>query len=126
MRTNVAADGIPEAVAPGARTASFSIEAQTGLAVDLNHAVDYPGVSKAQHGQLDIGKDPSVSRGPNTNHTAFELITKATREDGIPDQESVNPAGTGTNANAMQLNRGGMAIGLLVCRCATCTRLVSC
>lgn len=113
MRTNVAADGIPEAVAPGARRASLSIEAQTGLAVDVNHAVDYPGVSKAQHGPLDIGKSPSVSRGPNTNHVTFELITQAAREDGIPYQVSVNPADTGTDANAMQLNRGGMATGLL-------------
>ncbi len=97
----------------GARTASFSIGAQTGLAVDVNHAVDYPGVSKSQHGQLDIGKGPSVSRGPNTNHVTFELITQAARDEGIPYQVSVNPAGTGTDANAMQLNRGGMATGLL-------------
>jgi putative aminopeptidase FrvX len=97
----------------GARTASFSIEAQTGLAVDVNHAVDYPGVSKARHGQLDIGKGPSVSRGPNTNPVTFDLVTQAAREDGIPYQVSVNPAGTGTDANAMQLNRGGMATGLL-------------
>jgi putative aminopeptidase FrvX len=97
----------------GARTSSFSIDARTGLAVDVNHAVDYPGVSKSRHGQLDIGKGPSVSRGPNTNPVTFALITQAAREDGIPYQVSVNPAGTGTDANAMQLNRGGMATGLL-------------
>ena len=97
----------------GAHTSSFSINAQTGLAVDVNHAVDYPGVSKAHHGQLDIGKGPSVSRGPNTNHVTFELITQAAREDGIPYQVSVKPAGTATDANAMQINRGGMATGLL-------------
>jgi endoglucanase len=97
----------------GARTSSFSIDAQTGLAVDVNHAVDYPGVSKSRYGQLDIGKGPSVSRGPNTNHVTFRLIAEAAREDGIPYQVSVNPAGTGTDANAMQLNRGGMATGLL-------------
>jgi endoglucanase len=97
----------------GARTAAFGIEAQTGLAVDVNHAVDYPGVSKARYGQLDIGKGPSVSRGPNTNPVTFDLVTQAAREDGIPYQVSVSPAGTGTDANAMQLNRAGMATGLL-------------
>jgi len=49
----------------GARTSAFAIGAQTGLAVDVDHAVDYPGVSKAQYGQLDLGKGPSVSRGAN-------------------------------------------------------------
>ncbi len=97
----------------GARTASYGIAARTGLAVDVNHAIDYPGVSKSRYGKLDIGKGPSVSRGPNTNHVTFDLITQAAREDGIPYQISVNPGGTGTDANAMQLNRDGMATGLL-------------
>lgn len=97
----------------GARTSSFSIDAHTGLAVDVNHAIDYPGVDKARYGQLEIGKGPSVSRGPNTNHVTFELITQAATEEDIPYQVSVNPGGTATDANAMQLNRGGMATGLL-------------
>ncbi len=97
----------------GAKTASYAIAAQTGLAVDVNHAVDYPGVSKARYGQLDIGKGPSVSRGANTNPVTFALLTQAAREDGIPYQVSVSPGGTGTDANAMQLNRDGMATGLV-------------
>jgi len=40
----------------GARTSAFSIAAQTGLAVDVNHAIDYPSVSKSRYGQLDTGK----------------------------------------------------------------------
>src|SRR4051794_40961918 len=70
----------------GARTSSFTIDAQTGLAVDVNHAVDYPGVAKTRYGQLDIGKGPSVSRGANTNHVVFDLITRAAAEHGIPYQ----------------------------------------
>jgi putative aminopeptidase FrvX len=97
----------------GARTASYAIAAQTGLAVDVNHATDYPGVSETLHGQLEVGKGPSVSRGPNTNHVTFELITAAAREAGVPYQVSVSAGGTGTDANAMQLNRAGMATGLL-------------
>ena len=54
-----------------------------------------------------------MSRGPNTNPITFDLITRAAREDGIPYQISVSPGGTGTDANAMQLNQGGMATGLL-------------
>jgi endoglucanase len=79
----------------------------------VNHAIDYPRVDKARYGQLDIGKGPSVSRGPNTNHITFDLVTQAAKEEGIPYQVSVNPGGTATDANAMQLNRGGMATGLL-------------
>ncbi len=97
----------------GARTASYAIAAQTGLAVDVNHATDYPGANKVLNGELTVGKGPSVSRGPNTNPVTFELIMAAAREAGINTQISVSAGGTGTDANAMQLNRAGMATGLL-------------
>lgn len=97
----------------GARTSASSIAAQTGLAVDMEHAVDYPGASRARHGQLDLGKGPSVSRGANTNQVVFALIAEAARREDIPYQVAVSPGSTPTDANAMQLNRGGMATGLL-------------
>ncbi len=97
----------------GARTSSFSIAAQSGLAVDVNHAIDYPGVSKTRHGALDIGKGPSVMRGANSNPVVFKMVSDGAREDGIPFQVDVTAGGTGTDGNAMQLNRGGMAVGIL-------------
>lgn len=97
----------------GARTASFGIAPQSGLAVDVNHAIDYPGVSKTRYGALDVGKGPSVMRGANANHTVFRMVTAAGDEDGIPYQVDVAPGGTGTDGNAMQINRGGMAVGIL-------------
>lgn len=97
----------------GARTASYGIGAQTGLAVDVNHAVDYPGVSKTRYGALDVGKGPSVCRGANINPIVFQMTVDAAKQDGIPYQVDVAPGGTGTDANAMQINQGGMATGLL-------------
>jgi putative aminopeptidase FrvX len=97
----------------GARTASFGIAPQSGLAVDVNHAIDYPGVSKSRYGQLDVGKGPSVMRGANANPIVFKMILDAAKEDNIPYQVDVAPGGTGTDGNAMQLNRDGMAVGIL-------------
>lgn len=97
----------------GARTSSYGISPQSGLAVDVNHAVDYPGVSKTRYGALDIGKGPSVMRGANANHTVFRMVTTAGDEDKIPYQVDVAPGGTGTDGNAMQLNQSGMAVGIL-------------
>lgn len=97
----------------GARTAAFGIDPQSGLAVDVNHAIDYPGVSKTRHGTLDVGKGPSVMRGANANPVVFRMIVDAGKEEGIPYQVDVAPAGTGTDANAMQISRAGMATGIL-------------
>jgi len=97
----------------GARTSSYSIAAQTGLAVDVNHAIDYPGVSRTRYGSLDVGKGPSVMRGANSNPIVFKMIAEAAKEDGIPFQVDVAPGGTGTDGNAMQISGGGMAVGIL-------------
>jgi endoglucanase len=97
----------------GARTSAFSIGAQSGLAVDMEHAIDYPGVSKAQYGQLDLGKGPSISRSANTNPVVFDLLRQAASEESIPYQVQVTGGTTPTDANAMQINGPGMATGLL-------------
>ncbi len=97
----------------GARTAAFGVDAQSGIAVDVNHAIDYPTVSKTRYGQLDIGKGPSVTRGANINPIVYKMLLEAAAEDEIPYQVDVAPGGTGTDANAMQISRSGMATGLL-------------
>lgn len=97
----------------GARTSAYWINPQSGLAVDVNHAIDYPGAGKTRHGALDIGKGPSVMRGANANPIVFKMIRDAADAEGIPYQVDVAPAGTGTDGNAMQLNRGGMAVGIV-------------
>ena len=97
----------------GARTAAFSIAAHSGLAVDMGHAIDYPGVSKSRFGQLDSGKGPGISRGANTNPVVFALLTQAARAENISYQVDVTAGATPTDANALQLNRSGMAAGLL-------------
>lgn len=97
----------------GARTSAFGIDPTSGLAVDVDFAIDHPGVSKTRYGQTDIGKGPSVTRGANINPVVFDLTVQAANEDGIPIQIAAEPGGTGTDANAMQINRAGVATGLL-------------
>jgi endoglucanase len=97
----------------GLQTAAFGINAVTGLAIDMDHATDYPRVNQREHGSLEVGKGPTVSRGPNVNHVVFDLITRAAREENIPFQVSVFAKATPTDAGALQINRSGVATGLV-------------
>lgn len=97
----------------GARTSAFGIGAQTGLAVDVDFATDHPGLSASRYGALELGKGPSVTRGANINPVVFQMLTQAAVEEEIAIQISAEPGGTGTDANAMQLNQAGMATGLV-------------
>jgi putative aminopeptidase FrvX len=97
----------------GAQTAAFDIAPQTGLAVDMGHARDLPGISLEQHGRLDLGKGPGIARGANTNQAVFNLLKNAAEAEGVPYQTTVIPGTSPTDARALQVNRGGMATGLL-------------
>ena len=97
----------------GARTAAYTTNAQSGIAVDVNHAIDYPSLSKTEHGEMIVGKGPTHTRGANINPIVFQMIEEAAAKENIPYQIDVTAGGTGTDANAMQISRGGMACGLL-------------
>ena len=97
----------------GARTSSYGISPQVGLALDVCHSTDYPEADKRKVGDIRLGRGPVISRGANINPRVFELLVRAAREESIPIQIEAAPAGTGTDANIMQLNQAGMATGLV-------------
>lgn len=97
----------------GARTSAFAIGSQSGLAVDVDFAIDHPGVSKTRYGEADLGKGPTVTRGANINPIVFKMIVDAAKAEDIPYQVSAEPGGTGTDANAMQIASRAMATGLI-------------
>jgi putative aminopeptidase FrvX len=97
----------------GAETATFGIKPVTGLAIDMDHAIDYPGLLPREHGALRVGAGPTVSRGANVNPTVYHLLTQAAADEGIAYQVSVFPKATPTDAGAMQISRAGVATGLV-------------
>ena len=97
----------------GARTSTFGIDPHAGIAVDVDHATDYPHASKAAGGDIRLGGGPSVSRGGNINRVLGEMIVAAAKKHRIPFQMTGDPSATGTDANAIQISRSGVAAALL-------------
>lgn len=97
----------------GARTSAYLTGATVGVAIDVGHAADYPGVDKRRVGDISLGKGPIITRGPNINPQVFKMLIETAHRENIPYQIDANGRGTGTDANAMQLNQAGMATGLL-------------
>lgn len=97
----------------GAITSTFGIDPHVGIAIDVTHASDYPGMSKDILGECALGKGPSVSVGANINPKVFELIKKAADNAKVEYQVNAAPRGTGTDANAIQTTRSGVAAGLV-------------
>lgn len=97
----------------GGTTSAYGINPDIGIAVDVGFATDYPEMDKKEIGEFRIGKGPIISRGPNINPTLFELLVDTARAGNIPYQVMGAPRGTGTDANVMQLSRGGAATALV-------------
>ncbi len=97
----------------GAATSAYGIHPTVGIAVDVTHATDTPGTEKKQVGDTRLNGGPVLFRGPNINPHVHERLAAAARAQQITVQVRGVPRATGTDANAMQLAREGVATGLV-------------
>ena len=97
----------------GATTSAYGVDPHVGIAVDVTHATDCPTIEKFQEGEVKLGGGPVVYRGANMNPVVVEHLRSAAEVAGIDLQWGAIGRGTGTDANAMQLARGGVATGLV-------------
>jgi endoglucanase len=97
----------------GARASAFGVDPQIGIAVDVTFATDFPSMDKRKTSELKLGAGPTILRGANANRKLSDRLIAVAEENAIPFQLEADPAGTGTDANAMQISRGGMITGLV-------------
>ncbi len=97
----------------GARTASFGLDPEIGIAVDVTHATDCPTVEKKKEGDVKVGGGPVVHRGPNVASSVAEGLVAAAAARSITIQMAADGRATPTDANAIQVNRAGVAAGLV-------------
>ena len=97
----------------GATTAAYSINPTVGIAVDVTHATDTPGNDKKTQGEIKCGGGPVLYRGPNVNPRVFDLLEETAKAHEIVVQVRGVPRATGTDANAIQISREGVACGLI-------------
>ena len=97
----------------GAETSAYGINPDVAIAVDVTHATDHPNITKQTAGDVKLGGGPTISRGPNFNPRVVEKLIEAAEALDIPYQIEAASRGTGTDANAIQLSRAGVATGLV-------------
>jgi endoglucanase len=97
----------------GGTTSAYGVNPDVGIAVEVGFATDFPDVDKKELGEFKVGGGPIIARGPNINPALFELLLRTAREEAIPVQILAQPRASGTDANAMQLCRGGVATALV-------------
>ncbi|MFC1552287.1 M42 family peptidase, partial [Candidatus Latescibacterota bacterium] len=97
----------------GARTSAYGVDPLVGIATDVTFATDQPGVDEKQVGEIKLGGGPVIARGPNINPRVFDLLVKTAKKLKIKYQVEGISRATGTDANAIQVTRAGVAAGLV-------------
>lgn len=94
----------------GAETAAFREEPDMAIAVDVSFA-DQPGVPSHKCGKLSEG--PMIGVSPVLDKNITETLKRLAKENEIPFQLEVMGGTTGTNADEINVTRGGVPCGLV-------------
>jgi endoglucanase len=97
----------------GAITATYAVNPQIAIAIDVGHATDHPDCDNRKFGETKLGGGPIICRGPNINPKVYQKLVAAAKKAKIPIQFEADPRPTGTDARAIQMGRGGVATGLI-------------
>jgi len=97
----------------GARQIAYSLQPDIALVVDVTHATDYPCINKPQHGDVKIGKGPTITHGGCNHPGVVERIEAVAKAKKIPLQHEAMSNTSGTDTDAIFWTRGGIASALI-------------
>jgi putative aminopeptidase FrvX len=97
----------------GARGAAFGLDPDAAVAVDVTHATDVGGIPKKQHGDHALGSGPVIARASVLSPVVTEGLISTAEAEGIPYTLEADSSRTGTDADAIQFSRAGVATGVV-------------
>ncbi len=92
----------------GAGPATFALEPDALLVVDLTHATDMPGVDEKQEGTSPLRSGPELSVGSYVHQSVLARLKEVARERDIPFTIAATPRRTGTDADHGAKVRAGV------------------
>jgi len=93
----------------GAQTASYQIEPDIGIAIDLTFGTDDPSNPDQNATPIKLGNGGTIQLGPFSNPVLSKKIRDAAKKYKIPCQIETTKGRGGTDAIAMQVSKKGVA-----------------
>jgi endoglucanase len=97
----------------GARMMSFRHMPDAALVTDVTHATDTPGIDQREHGQVKLGKGPTVQHGGANHPKVVELVERVAEEKEIAIQHEATSIRTGTDTDSIFFQKTGIPSALL-------------
>jgi putative aminopeptidase FrvX len=93
----------------GAHMIGYSVRPDAALVVDVAQATDLPITNKKKFGDTRLGKGPILSRGSVNHPVLVQRLEEVAIKNKIAFQRGIDPRRSGTDADAIFLQRGGIA-----------------
>ena len=97
----------------GARQIAYTLKPDAAVVVDVTHATDYPTVSQQQHGDVRIGKGPTVTHGGCNHPEMVARLESVARSQKIKLQHEAISGTSGTDTDVIFWTRGGIPSALV-------------
>jgi putative aminopeptidase FrvX len=97
----------------GARTSAFSLAPDLAIVVDVTFATDQPGIDLGPITKHPLGSGPVVARGVSLHPAVTDLLYETAEEEGFSFTVESLGRTTGTDADAVNISRGGIPTGLV-------------
>jgi putative aminopeptidase FrvX len=97
----------------GAGTTAFSLEPDVAIVVDVTFETDQPGIDAKTIGESPFGSGAAITRGSTIHPAVFDRLVEAAEAADIPYTLAPSARGTGTDADAIHLARGGIPTGVV-------------
>ena len=112
--TVVALNAVQEEIGGnGARMAAYRLRPDVAVVLDVTHATDTPGIEKAKHGEVLLGKGPSVTHGTVNHPAVVQRLVEIAEREGIPLQHESSSRYSGTDTDVIFTSRSGIPSALV-------------
>lgn len=92
----------------GSKTATYRVKPVAGVAVDVTHETEQPGVKPEKYGVVPFGSGANLTVGAMVSPVIFRQMKEAADQDGIPYSVTASPRLTFTDADTMILSGAGV------------------
>lgn len=97
----------------GALMATHRLMPEVSICLDVTHATDTPGLNRAQHGDVKLGKGPTLTHGGANHPLVVERLQEVAKAKRIPIQHEAAGRFTGTDTDRIFTVREGVPSALV-------------
>jgi putative aminopeptidase FrvX len=97
----------------GARMASYRLEPDLALVLDVTHATDSPGISKQKFGEVKLGGGPTITHGTVNHPAIIERLMDVAEAEDISLQHEASSRHSGTDTDVVFITKSGIPSALV-------------